>query len=1112
MTIKLKKEIGNKDLISTNSTNKLLNISNTIVPQNVSLTEKINIFDLEKLTVFADAEYNQKVIDGMVTLAIPLFCPELQAVHCIDKDDLTVDLDVISYLLEKQGFKADKVNRIQLESKLNELWKKKGYKSFTKKSLEDFRNEKLVKNEFERLNLDIDKCEIDWSKKKKQLYIRFRSVEVDIQFFFAYADLFRIFGKDCQVIWYERAKLTQFRTIKIMGMVRITKLINGIPTDFNIKIFDNRYCLPPIKASLENQAKTFGVDKYLEQLANSTSNVEIKQLIARYKSKVKISEVIKERYGDVVEEQWCKEHMDIVRSKYPDVFKEYAMMDCLVTWGLNQALNGLLGEVCTMLDIQTPNLAETCGKNIENILLSLIKKHFKIKDKKNEEDEGDENSSFNIKNLKDLISLGRSEALALIDGNQYGIIPSTVTGGLLFSRTSKLSLIIGDMFDLDLASCYATLLCSMNLYLGQPVHLTFKYEKPTLKRVFELLKARIIPMDAWELQVSGKLDKATNTLILSNSQFDDEKCILTDYKRYAMPSDVDLEEENLNLIDADKPSEPTSTSKVSLKEINGGKVTYATITALSDLPEEFFDEFMNLSVDAIIYYEPSLMCNTTEEYLAKKSVVTPNNIEEFLTENLQKTTISKLSDANCCLVFPIGQYYQEIKKFREQMKAVKNPVQEIFKLILNSTYGILASLVMDVNNSVAANWITSCARAASWRMTNALNGLNPITDGTAINGNTIPFGMTFHEVLAKYPDYLEHYQPDIKNDVILSFKKEGDFNDMYIKHLESFIGKSDWLTQMYSYALKDENGEFHYEKHYNTNAGNYVKSGKHGDTFKCRSYRKTPELISWFKECCETNYTRHLIYADKSIVKLSQGSVDAIRILKDAEDVANRGKSLVKMPSELANQIAVTGICHPMGFSRHEVKVLKLISPSQFLTKDFRQLKILTALYEECKSISKILLPGTDWSRKLAIKKIETEFPIITSDGYLDKVEYREDLDYAGYNKFNPVGLGFELLIWANRDFKCLNDVRNRIVELINNYDSNDDQWNLREDLTWSRLVENLESNIYLKHFLASVIIAKLNYEIDYRQTLANSVNDPMARVQFLGDITTLKHEQSKKL
>ncbi len=53
---------------------------------------------------------------------------------------------------------------------------------------------------------------------------------------------------------------------------------------------------------------------------------------------------------------------------------------------------------------------------------------------------------------------------------------------------------------------------------------------------------------------------------------------------------------------------------------------------------------------------------------------------------------------------------------------------------------------------------------------------------------------------------------------------------------------------------------------------------------------------------------------------------------------------------------------------------------------------------------------------------------------------------------------------------------------------------------------------MYLKHLLAAVQVAKLNYEVDYRKTLANSVKDPMSRVEFLGDITTLRYEKTKNL
>ncbi|MEO0967066.1 MAG: hypothetical protein AAFX80_01710, partial [Cyanobacteria bacterium J06639_18] len=277
----------------------------------------------QKLTLYTDSEFNQR-LSGMLSLSIPVFCPELDDIYCVDMSEFSKEFDLISYILKAKGYRIGKIKKRELEDELNKLWKKKGYKSFTKKSKDSFTQDKLVKNEFTKLGLSIDKCEIEYSKKSKKLYISFKRIEVNFQFFFAYADLFRVFGRDCQIIWYERAKLTQFRTIKVMGKVKLTRLVDGVPTDFNITIFDNRYCFPPRKGSLDGQSQTFGVEKYLDELAKTTSNDEIKNLIARFKSKVKISELIESKFGDIVTEQWCKENMDIVRKKYPKIFEEYS--------------------------------------------------------------------------------------------------------------------------------------------------------------------------------------------------------------------------------------------------------------------------------------------------------------------------------------------------------------------------------------------------------------------------------------------------------------------------------------------------------------------------------------------------------------------------------------------------------------------------------------------------------------------------------------------------------------------------------------------------------------------------------------------------------------------
>lgn len=1052
------------------------------IPQSSeSQTKKL---DLNKnLDLAVDSEYAQKIIDDVLqlqVLAITSYIPSLNSAEYFDKDELDEDFNVVGAHLERQGYQVEKVSKRNLEEKLQKLWNRY-YPKGKVSDLTEFAAKKVVLIEFENLGIDIAKCELTIDKRKK-VKIKFKKIKVTLSGFFLFADLFKIFGSNWRYIWTETAKLLQYRTIKIMGVVRYALAIDGVPHDIELEIFDDRYVFPPRYGSLEGQSKTYGIEL----------------------NKISISEEIKKRYGDDVTEKWCKSNMDIVRVRYPDVFQEYAKRDTVTTWQLHKKLIEMLKEVMQALDLNAEevgleenfrfDLAETCGKNIENILRALIYKHF-----------------GNTELIDKLMASGRSEALAKLDGNQYGILPSKVTGGLLFTRTAKLSKIIGTLLDLDEASCYATALCAMTLYLGQPVHLTYKHDKFTLGEIYKLIHKMKIPKDAWKVKVSGKLKEAINTLILGDLRFDPEKDILTDPERYKMPTEYGDEEDTINLIDAEKTGDAAKHTKVFYKEIKHGTVTEATMTALSDLPYEWYKEFENLEVDALIYYHPDLIANSIEEYESLAANLPASHIKEFLTPDLQKESKTQLSKANVSLAFPIGDYYKTVKDLRKQYKNANNPVQEIFKLILNSTYGVMASIVMKVNNPIAANWITSCARAAAWRMTNALNGFAPITDGTGFKLETVPFGKTFLELLKANPNYLIEYDDTITNNFTLSkpFNSDGAFNQIFIDHLESFLGKSDWLTRMYGYDLKSEKGSYTYNSHYNTGAGNYVKSGDWGDTFKCRSYQELPELTEWFKAACEGNYKTHLIYCEKEVIKLSQGSIDAIRILKDAGDVANNNKRRIMMPAELAVQIAADGIAHPMGFSKNGVKLLKLISPSQFMCQDEQQYKILSNAYDECKRISKSLLPRNNWERNLDVDYLKT-FKGYGTEGVFE-VDIREELDYAAYNQISPCGLGFEVLVWGNQEIHTIQDARVRIAEVLKEYKlESSGQFNLRAQLNLLRSINNLENHKYITHLLAATQIIKLNFEHDYRVTLANSVEQPTVRVCYQEDITDLKRENSK--
>lgn len=1038
----------------------------------------------EKINITVDTEYVQK--DSMSVLCATGYVPHCDKKLYFDESEFTPNWSIVQATLQQLGFKIDFVNRRKAQDILTKYWRRY-FPNGTKKDIDQLKQNKILQVECENCNIDIQNCEV-YLNKRGDIKLGFKRYKVDITGFFIFADLFKIFGREKGYLFSEEAKLQQFRTIKILGKIRETFAVNGIPCDFQISVFDCRYVFPPIPASLDNQLKVFKIEG----------------------NKTKISEEIKKRYKNDVTEQWCKENMDIVKKRYPDIFREYAVNDAVLTWKLYKKLNELLSQVCELLDIPTEiTLGETCGGNIQKILLGLIYKHFGASDKEE------------IEHLDSIIQKGTAKHLSQIRGNDYGVIPFLTTGGLLFTRCVEHSVITGKHIDLDESSCYATSLTNMNLYLGQPRVNTFFSVKPKLRDRIRDAEFMGVPIDGIYWHVSGKFKKAINTLVPSDLRFKDESTIADNYQAYSFSDVVNDLKETINLYDVGKLSEPSSYSKILPKEIHFGKITHATLTALKDLPEEWFKEYLDLDVLAETYYDPNLICENLEEH---RNLVESLPDDKFQVTDIPEANLGKsakwiATKSNASLKFPIGEYYRKIKDLRAKYKSDGDPIQEIFKLIINSTYGILASLVLKVNNPVAANWITSCARAAAWRMTNALNGFAPITDGTGASLEHIPFGQKFKDILKTNPEYLLKFDPSIVNNFDKNWMPENEksFNDIFVNHLEEFIGRSDWLTQMYKYELKDEKDDskvkhYIYNKHYNTGAGNYVKCGSWGNKQKTRSYQSFPKFTEWYKSVCEGEYTKHLIYVEKEVIKLSQGSEDALRILKDADNLANRQppKKSVKMTYELAVEIAQEGVAHPMGFSKESVKLMKLISPSQFNCQDVEQFKVLNRLYQKITSISKDILPKQDWSKKLDKQLLESFVGYDSQDkGYpIEVLNY----DYASFNLKSPIGIGFEVLIFGNRELKTIQQVRKRINDELEEYKLSGDknQFKLDAYLNMSRTITNLKSCEYITHLLAATQILKLNLEIKYRSVLCASQLQPTLRNVTFSDLTYLKSENEK--
>lgn len=1027
-----------------------------------------------ELDIAFDTEFHE--IEGL--LCISAYVPYFKERIYIEADGLNEDFNLIDTVLEALGFESSPIAKRKAKEIINNYWKHYFPKK-TEKHLDELKTFGDLPNKIAKQGINLSEVTLSLNKRK-EVQIRFRKFKINLISFYGFADLFKVFGRNVSsYLWSENAKIQQFRTIKIMGSVHTASYIDGVPCDFELSLFDTRYVFPPIPASLDNQLRVYGV-----------------------KQKIKMSDLINRIYGIKLEEQWIKENMGIVKRVFFAIFHRYAVNDAVVTYKLYERLHVQFTDVGEILELQDEmKLGETCGGNIQKILLNLIHTHFGT----NEE---------SGKLLDEVISKSTAKNLAKLRGNDYGVMPFLVSGGLLFTRVVRHPLIQGLLFDLDESSAYATILSAMNMYLGQPRVHTFFNNKPTLRERFEQVKAKKLPHDSYYFVVSGKLKKAINTLIPSDLRFKDGT-IASDYKSFSFEDALNEEKETINLFDASKITEPCSHSKILPKEIYYGKVTFATLTVLKDLPEEWYEEYLDLKVDCEIYHDPNLLCYSIEEYLTKIATMPDDEylVTDIPEENLGKSAKWIPTKSNVTLVFPLAEYYQKIKEIRKQYKNAKNPIQEIFKLTLNSTYGIFASLVLKVNNPIAANWITSCCRAAAWRMTNALNGFAPITDGTGFNMLTVPFGRTFKELLAENPNYLVEYDPTITNYFDKNWipENEGSFNDIYIEHLQKFLGKTDWLIDLFKYDLKDEKGQYKFDQYTNTNAGNYCKIGDFGIKQKTRSYRSFPAFTEWYKTSCSEEYTSHIIYVERELLQLSSGSEDALRILKDANDLINLDRSSVKMTRKLAESILENGLVHPMGHSKNTIKLMKLVSPSQFYYQDKEQFGILDRLYQRLKCISKEIIPF-DW--KELDKEYLTQFYGIDNHNTIYPVEIRE-YNYSRFNMKSPIGLGFELLIFGNRNFKTIGDIRCRIQDLLNEYKLSGEKQEFRLDglLNIQRTIKNL-TNIneskYLIHLLAATQIIKLNFEMDYREKLVELTSQPTYRHVGLADLTTLKLEKDK--
>ena len=87
---------------------------------------------------------------------------------------------------------------------------------------------------------------------------------------------------------------------------------------------------------------------------------------------------------------------------------------------------------------------------------------------------------------------------------------------------------------------------------------------------------------------------------------------------------------------------------------------------------------------------------------------------ELDLERLELRIVDKIDDDYVSLRFPLGKFAQRLAELRARAKQQDGKgAEQTFKLMANTTYGVLGSRHYPTNNVVAANMITATARAVA---------------------------------------------------------------------------------------------------------------------------------------------------------------------------------------------------------------------------------------------------------------------------------------------------------------------------------------------------------------------------------------------------------------
>ena len=313
-----------------------------------------------------------------------------------------------------------------------------------------------------------------------------------------------------------------------------------------------------------------------------------------------------------------------------------------------------------------------------------------------------------------------------------GCLNAKVDGGRCRNNRPTDTFKFGVLCDIDISGCYGEGLRVQTYPLGIPVVIDYpaksernKYQ--TLRQFLKKYGKELVP-GLWQARVSLEDDYQ-----LKHKQ---------DYlASWFPPKDISKMPTDTEFNDTDQwwTVDNVGEIKILTNEINNAIITHDFIQWLDNVAsvrqrKELLD---NLYVKTAMFYPASERVNSVDELQDKHK--NHNGVNTTEARKYKKTT-RKISIEHECHAWygvNLGELFVDKLLIERKKYPKKTPLNNLYKLCINTVYGDMVSPFFKVGNVVVGNNITARARALAWCMEKGLNGWQSITDGCVFDVNRI---------------------------------------------------------------------------------------------------------------------------------------------------------------------------------------------------------------------------------------------------------------------------------------------------------------------------------------------------------------------------------------